>query len=213
MDARQAPARDERGAMTGRLSPLAVLRLYPPHDASLMGALESRIQADPAAPFLLYRGRTWTRGEFRAAALSLARALTARGVRSGDRVGIVARNHEAHVLLLFALARIGAILVPTNPEFGVEELRYVFGKAEVSAIAASPECLATARAAMAGQSVEPWFIAIDGADDAAVSFAELLQASEPVALPPNPPAGWRISAAGKRAISCSSASRDTGRST
>ena len=33
--------------------------------------------------------------------------------------------------MLFALARIGAIMVPVNPEFGVEEARYVLQHAQV----------------------------------------------------------------------------------
>ncbi len=46
------------------------------------------------------------------------------GVGKGDRVAIMARNHPAHVLTLFAVARLGAIMVPINPEFRVEEARY-----------------------------------------------------------------------------------------
>src|SRR5688572_26968451 len=157
MQGPRSSTRADAGAVAGKLCPLDVLRLYPPHDGTLMGALESRIQDDPERPFLLYRGRTWSRRAFHDAALDLARALSARGIGSGDRVGIVARNHEAHVLLLFALARIGAILVPTNPEFGVAETRYLLGKAEVSAVAVSPECLTTVRAVVAELPVAPWF--------------------------------------------------------
>ncbi len=190
MQAPQSSTRADAGAVAGKLSPLDVLRLYPSHDGTLMGALESRIQDDPERPFLLYRGRTWSRGAFHDAVLDLARALSARGIGRGDRVGIVARNHEAHVLLLFALARIGAILVPTNPEFSVTETRYLLGKAEVSAIAVSPECLATARAAVAELPVVPWFILLDEAAERedAVSFAELLGGNTQAQLPPNPAA-------------------------
>jgi crotonobetaine/carnitine-CoA ligase len=45
----------------------------------------------------------------------------------------MATNSDAHVLLLFALARIGAIMVPVNPEFGIAEAQYVMGHAGVSA--------------------------------------------------------------------------------
>src|SRR5687767_10026254 len=36
------------------------------------------------------------------------------GVRSGDRVAWLGANHPGQLLLLFALARIGAILLPLN---------------------------------------------------------------------------------------------------
>jgi crotonobetaine/carnitine-CoA ligase len=42
----------------------------------------------------------------------------------------MARNHQAHVLLLFALAKINAVMTPINPEFGVEETRYVLDHAQ-----------------------------------------------------------------------------------
>jgi carnitine-CoA ligase len=139
------PAQAEDAARAGRLAPLDVLRLYPPHDATLMGALESRIRVDPERAFLLYRSRCWSRREFRDAVLRLSRALAARGIRAGDRIGVMARNHEGHVLLLFAAARLGAILAPINPELGVAEATHMLSKAEPRVVAVSPECLETAR--------------------------------------------------------------------
>src|SRR5262245_55809331 len=95
--------------------PLEVLRLYPEHDYTLNGAFETRMRAGPGRAFLVFQGRTWTWAGFHEAALRAAQLLAARGVRKGDRVGILARNSDAHVLLLFACARIGAIMVPSNP--------------------------------------------------------------------------------------------------
>ena len=46
-----------------------------------------------------------------------ARALLARGVRQGDRVGIWAPNRFEWVVIQFATARIGAILVNINPAY------------------------------------------------------------------------------------------------
>jgi crotonobetaine/carnitine-CoA ligase len=188
MQQAERPPPAQSGALAAKRTPLEVLRLYPPHDGTLLGALESRIQADPERPFLLYRGRTWSRRAFHDAMLELARALTARGIKRGDRVAIVARNHEAHVLLLFALARIGAIMVPTNPEFGVTETRYLLSKAEVSAVAASPECLPSVREAVAGFAAAPWLMVLDGDAEGAVPFSALLRGSMQAQLPPNPSA-------------------------
>jgi hypothetical protein len=41
-------------------SPLEVLRLYPSHDYTLRRAFESRMRRDPARPFMLFAGRTWS---------------------------------------------------------------------------------------------------------------------------------------------------------
>lgn len=56
---------------------------------------------------------------------SLARGLLDRGIRHGDRVSILARNSQAFVALRFAVARIGAVLVPINFMLGQEEVRYI----------------------------------------------------------------------------------------
>jgi crotonobetaine/carnitine-CoA ligase len=172
----------------GKRAPLEVLRLYPAHDGTLTGAFESRMRVDAERSFLLFRGREWRRHEFHAAALALARSLWRRGIRPGDRIGVLSRNHEGHVLLLFALARIGAIMVPTNPEFGVAEVKYVFGTARVSAIACSADCLEVARAAVSDSAPAPWFVLFDGEAEGADTLAAMMQLAPAVDLPPNPSA-------------------------
>ena len=55
--------------------PLAVLRLYPEHDYTLHGALQSRASRDPSRPFMLYRDRTLSWGEFAQMVDAAARVL------------------------------------------------------------------------------------------------------------------------------------------
>ena len=61
-----------------------------------------------------------------------ARALLAHGVRKGDRVGIWAPNRFEWVVLQFATARVGAILVNINPAYQVAELGYALAQSGVS---------------------------------------------------------------------------------
>src|SRR3954449_6943926 len=61
-----------------------------------------------------------------------ARGLLARGVRKGDRVGIWAPNRHEWVVVQYAAARIGAILVNINPAYQPDELRYALDKVGVS---------------------------------------------------------------------------------
>jgi fatty-acyl-CoA synthase len=61
-----------------------------------------------------------------------ARALIAHGVRKGDRVGIWAPNRYEWVIVQYATARVGAILVTINPAYKADELRYALRKAGVS---------------------------------------------------------------------------------
>jgi len=169
------------------LKPLEVLNLYPPHDHTLAGAFRSRAQRDPARPFIVFSGKTWSWTEFGAAAESTARLLVARGIRKGDRVGVLARNDIGHALLLFACARIGAIMVPTNPEFGAQEAGYVFKHAGVAAVACNEDVLPVARQACAGIEPAPWFVLFDGVTEGAPNFLAEVGRAPKTELPP--PAG------------------------
>ena len=61
-----------------------------------------------------------------------ARALLARGVGRGDRVGIWAPNRYAWVVTQFATARVGAILVTVSPAYAATELAHALATAGVS---------------------------------------------------------------------------------
>ena len=140
------------------LQPLEVLSSYPPHDGTLAGMLASRTAAVPDHPFIVYGERRWTYAEFGATVGRAAALLQGRGVRAGERVGVVSANHPSTVIALFALARLGAIMVPVNPDYGVEETRYVLTHAGVSAILCAPEPLASTREACRELSPAPWFM-------------------------------------------------------
>ena len=154
--------------------PLEVLHLYPSHDYTLHGAFASRAQGAANRPFMLFQQRVWSWREAGDAIGRIAAMLLARGIGRGDRVAVMGRNSDGHVLMLFALARIGAIDVPVNPEFGVPEARYVFEHAAVSAVVASSDTLAVAREASEGLETVPWFLTLDVP---AADVASLLEAA------------------------------------
>jgi fatty-acyl-CoA synthase len=68
---------------------------------------------------------------------AVARGLLARGVATGDRVGIWAPNCVEWYLVQYATARIGAILVNINPSYRTHEVEYVLRQAEVGTLVAA----------------------------------------------------------------------------
>ncbi|MFS4109966.1 AMP-binding protein [Streptomyces sp. PD-S100-1] len=82
-------------------------------------------------------GRRWTYADFAADVDRLARALLASGVAKGDRVGIWAVNCAEWVLVQYATARIGAIMVNINPAYRTHEVEYVLKQAGISLLFAS----------------------------------------------------------------------------
>ncbi|MFI1356397.1 AMP-binding protein [Streptomyces sp. NPDC020898] len=96
-------------------------------------------------------GRRWTYAQFGADIDELARALVAGGVAKGDRVGIWAINCPEWVLVQYATARIGAIMVNINPAYRTHEVEYVLKQAGVSVLFASLRHKSSDYQAMVGQ--------------------------------------------------------------
>jgi len=63
-----------------------------------------------------------------------AKSLLARGVARGDRVGIWAPNRFEWVVVQYATARLGAILVNINPAYKAMELEYALNQSGVSVL-------------------------------------------------------------------------------
>ncbi|MBQ0890953.1 linear/branched/unsaturated fatty acid:CoA ligase LbuL [Streptomyces sp. RM72] len=82
-------------------------------------------------------GRRWTYAEFGAAVDEVARGLLAKGVTKGDRVGIWAVNCPEWVLVQYATARIGVIMVNVNPAYRAHELEYVLRQSGITLLVAS----------------------------------------------------------------------------
>jgi fatty-acyl-CoA synthase len=76
-------------------------------------------------------GRRWSYRELGDEVDRVARGLLRVGIGKGDRVGIWSPNCAEWVLVQFATAKIGAILVNVNPAYRTHELRYVLRQAEV----------------------------------------------------------------------------------
>lgn len=79
----------------------------------------------------------WTYGELDARVDELARALLASGFAPGDRLGIWAPNCAEWVLVQYATARIGVILVNINPAYRTHEVRYALAQSGCKGLVAA----------------------------------------------------------------------------
>ncbi|MDQ7911264.1 AMP-binding protein [Phytohabitans sp. ZYX-F-186] len=92
---------------------------------TVAGTLAGYAERLPDTPFLKIGEGPWvTYGELEAATDRVAAGLRGLGVGAGDRVAVVCLNRLEAIELLFACAKIGAILVPLNYHLRGEFLRY-----------------------------------------------------------------------------------------
>jgi len=98
---------------------------------------------------VLCGGVRWTYAELDDLCDRVAAGLAGRGVAKGTRVAVLARNSHAFVALRFALARLGAVLVPINFMLKADEVAYVLRHAGAVLLATDSGLASVARAAAA----------------------------------------------------------------
>jgi fatty-acyl-CoA synthase len=111
--------------------------IQPPYRDVTVGALLTKLAgALPDNEALVYgdRGPRWTFARLEAEAREIARGLLALGVKPGDRVAVWATNVPEWVVLQFALAKIGAILVTVNTALRGQEIDYLLKQSGTSTL-------------------------------------------------------------------------------
>ena len=93
-------------------------------------------------------GRRWTYRQLDDGVDQLASGLLRAGVGRGDRVGIWSPNCAEWVLVQYATAKVGAVLVNINPAYRSHELEYVLNQAGVRMLVAAPSFKTSDYAAM-----------------------------------------------------------------
>jgi fatty-acyl-CoA synthase len=99
----------------------------------VLAATADRV-ADQDALIFPQLGYRRTYSQFRADVDECARALIALGIQHGENVGIWATNWPQWVILEFATATIGAVLVNINPAYRSHETAYVLNQADIVAL-------------------------------------------------------------------------------
>ena len=79
-------------------------------------------------------GITLTYEELSAKVNQLARGMVELGIAKGDRVGLWMPNIPEWVVSYFAIARIGAVLVPMNTRYKTHEVEYILDNSEATAL-------------------------------------------------------------------------------
>ncbi|RVT51644.1 acyl-CoA synthetase [Rubrivivax albus] len=103
----------------------------------------------PQKPAIACGDVRWTYAEFDALCDRLAAGLAGQGIERGDRVAILARNSHAFAAMRFALARLGAVLVPINFMLKADEAAYILRHAGARLLATDTGLAPLARGAAA----------------------------------------------------------------
>jgi fatty-acyl-CoA synthase len=101
---------------------------------SVAQVLRERAQAHPDRVFLVFGDRRLTYRQVDTRSSALAAALHSLGVEPGDRIAVDLPNWPEFVLVMFAAAKLGAVIVPLNPRYTVPELQYMLRHSEATVV-------------------------------------------------------------------------------
>jgi long-chain acyl-CoA synthetase len=121
-------------------------------------ARSARLHRDRIA--LVCESTRQTFGELDADAARLAGRLASAGVRSGDRIAILARSCHRYLALVGATAKLAAIAVPLNLRLSAAELTALVGDSEPRVIVASDDALALVAEVLAPLPVPPTILVL-----------------------------------------------------
>lgn len=97
---------------------------------TVASSLALRATSDPDRPFLVSQAGILTYAEVDGQSDALAAALANLGVERGDRVALVLPSCPEFVISVFAVAKLGAVVVPLNPRQPASEIQYMLRHSE-----------------------------------------------------------------------------------
>ncbi|MEU6408145.1 long-chain fatty acid--CoA ligase [Microbispora sp. NPDC046933] len=115
-------------------------------NAGLGGWPARRARMTPDRTAFIFADRPVTYAEVHERTTRLASQLRAAGVRAGDRVAYLGRNHVAFVETMFASHLLGAIFVPLNFRLAAPEIGYMLDHSGAEVLIYAPECAEVVRA-------------------------------------------------------------------
>jgi fatty-acyl-CoA synthase len=140
----------------------------------LSGLIERNAAFAPDKPALHFEGATLSYAELAARIEKTARALKSElGVSCGDRIAILSLNRPDYLVLLYACARLGAMLVPLNWRLAVAEQLFILSDAAAKVLVLE-EAFAAVLPAVQGNMPETAVAGLDFTPPRGVGFDALL---------------------------------------
>src|SRR5512144_2197662 len=108
-------------------------------DRTLRDLLEEKVALCPDRHFLVFEDREgaverYTYRDFDARVNQVANGLLAEGVRPQEKIVVHLPNSPAFLFTWFAIAKIGAVMVPTNTANTAAEMEYVLNFSDATTV-------------------------------------------------------------------------------
>ncbi|CAN1548922.1 CaiC Acyl-CoA synthetases (AMP-forming)/AMP-acid ligases II [Burkholderiaceae bacterium] len=124
-------------------------------EVTVKSLLETRAAEDGGHVVLRHNNKDLTYAELNKAVNCFANGLLDLAIKPGDRIAVMLDHHIDHIVTFFALAKLGAVLIPVNVHLTGAPLSFLLQHSE-------PSCV-IAEASYITRLTEAWFGQTDGA--------------------------------------------------
>ena len=152
-------------------------------------AIEYNAKINPNKPVIFIGDRKVDNLRFKQKIDTFARFLEFSGIKSSNKVAIIASNSEEFMISLFAITKIGAVAVPINTFLKHEEFEYIVNDSQAKMLISSPSLAKETKNLLYSTGIEKivWTEEYDGLDDKNYSFTEITESNESHEQIMNPP--------------------------
>lgn len=98
--------------------------------------LKTIVRENPSHPAYIFDDQVTTYEQFLRKVNDLASGLTALGYKKGDHLALISWNSPYFLVTMYAALKIGAVLIPINPMYTPNEMKYILKNGDVKAIIA-----------------------------------------------------------------------------
>ena len=163
---------------------------------SNLGALLDEAAEDSPDTVLLdlfETGEQLTYRDFRCRVNQLANGMLSVGIAKGAHVGVMMFNTSSMPITWFALARLGAVMIPINTSYTARELEYVLRTGDATWLMVDEACLSTVRGVAEDlTAVAPGHVFVVGAKTEGYPSWESLAAGQSTELSSGPPSASNL---------------------
>ncbi|MCC6766595.1 MAG: AMP-binding protein [Deltaproteobacteria bacterium] len=112
---------------------------------------------------------------------SIAAALAARGMRAGDRFGLLLRNHPEFVETMVAASMSGCVFVPIDPRTRGDKLAFTLRDSQCKGVVCADYCLAQVAAVREQVPSLEWALVLESGEEPGALPTSAMKGAEPFA--------------------------------